>query len=136
MPILEASRRPGAPEAYQAALRRREQITAAAVDYFRAFRLDALAFPPVLMPAFPQGDPSAVEVAGKKVDLFEAIGRNIALGSCVGLACLVLPAGMTADGLPVGLEFDAPPAGDRRLLALGLSLETSLGPIRPPRLAT
>lgn len=134
-PILKASRHPGPHEAYEAALRRREEIIAAAMAYFRDFGLDALAFPPTLMTAFAQGDPATVEVAGRQVDLFTAIGRNIALGSCAGLACLVLPAGMTSGGLPVALEFDAPPGADRRLLALGLALEGALGPIPPPRLA-
>jgi len=134
-PILQASRHPGSPQAYRAALRRREQIIAAVAAYFREFRLDALAFPPTIMPAFPQGDPAMIEVAGRQVDLFTAIGRNVALGSCAGLACLVLPAGQTARGLPVGLEFDAPSGSDRRLLTLGLSLERALGPIRAPRLS-
>jgi mandelamide amidase len=45
---------------------------------------------------------------------------------------LVLPAGLTAAGLPVALEFDAPSGADRALLALGLSLEKALGPLAPP----
>jgi Asp-tRNA(Asn)/Glu-tRNA(Gln) amidotransferase A subunit family amidase len=132
--LFQASRHPGPPEAYRAALRRREQIMSAATAYFREFRIEALAFPPALMPAFPQGDPAAVDIAGRLVNLSTAIGRNIALGSCAGLACLVLPVGLTAAGLPVGLEFDAPPGSDRRLLALGLSLERVLGPVPAPRL--
>jgi len=133
-PLLEASRNPGPPEAYHAALRRREQIMAAAVAYFRDFRIDALTFPPTLMPAFPQGDPATLNIDGRPINLFTGIGRNVALGSCAGLACLVLPAGVTAGGLPVGLEFDAPPGGDRGLLALGLAFERALGPIPAPRL--
>jgi Asp-tRNA(Asn)/Glu-tRNA(Gln) amidotransferase A subunit family amidase len=39
---------------------------------------------------------------------------------------------MTSVGLPVGLEFDALPGADRKLLALGLSLQAALGPIPPP----
>jgi mandelamide amidase len=46
---------------------------------------------------------------------------------------LVLPAGLTGSGLPVAVEFDAPAATDRALLALGLSLERALGPITPPK---
>jgi mandelamide amidase len=45
---------------------------------------------------------------------------------------LVLPAGMTSDGLPVGLEFDMLPGQDRELLSLGLSVEQALGPIKAP----
>jgi mandelamide amidase len=51
------------------------------------------------------------------------------------MAGLVLPAGMTANGLPVGLEFDAMTGSDRSLLALGLSLEKVLGPIPAPSLS-
>jgi hypothetical protein len=47
---------------------------------------------------------------------------------------LVLPPGLTARGLPVGIEFDAPARSDRKLLALGLSLEHALGPIPPPNI--
>jgi mandelamide amidase len=48
------------------------------------------------------------------------------------MASLVLPAGTTLDGLPVGLEFDALSGGDRALLLLGLSLETVLGRGKAP----
>ena len=99
------------------------------------YLLELLAFPPALMPAFPQGDAQQVEIGGRLVDLFTAIGRQVGLGSCASLACLVLPAGMTHDGLPVGVEFDALPGTDRQLLAVGLSLEQALGQIPPPRLA-
>jgi indoleacetamide hydrolase len=44
----------------------------------------------------------------------------------------VLPAGLTAAGLPVSLEFDAPAGSDRRLLALGLGFERALGAVPPP----
>lgn len=131
-PLLQGSRNPGPREAYVALLQQMKEINAAAHDYFRAHNVDAIAFPPTLMPAFPQGDAQVVEIQGAQVDLFTAIGRNVGLGSCAGLSCLVLPAGITAAGLPVGLEFDGPPGSDRRMLAIGLSLEQALGRIRPP----
>jgi mandelamide amidase len=84
------------------------------------------------MPAFPQGDPATVTIDGRAVELFTAIGHNIAPGSLGGLSCLVLPAGMTRSGLPVGIEFDALPGADRQLLALGLSVEKALGPVPAP----
>lgn len=132
-PVLLASRNPGPRAAYETALRQREQIQGAAAAYFREFALDALAFPPTMMPAFAQGDAAAVEINGRTIDLFTAIGRNVALSSCAALPSLVLPIGMTSAGLPFGLEFDAPQGSDGRLLALGLSLESALGPIAPPR---
>jgi indoleacetamide hydrolase len=60
------------------------------------------------------------------------MGRNGALASCTGLPALVLPAGVTNDGLPVGLEIDMLRDEDRQLLALGLSLERALGPMPAP----
>jgi mandelamide amidase len=133
-PLLTASRNPGPPERYAALLRQQAQIKAATLAYYREHRLDAIAFPPSATPAFQQGDSQEVEINGRKSDLFTTIGRNVGLGSCAGLACLVLPAGLTRSGLPVGLEFDALPGTDRQLLALGLSLEPILGPIAPPPL--
>jgi mandelamide amidase len=131
-PILQSARHPGPRAAYLTLLQQMRRIKAAAVDYFRTQHVDAIAFPPTLMPAFPQGDAQVLEIAGAQVNLFTAIARNVGLGSCAGLACLVLPAGLTRAALPVGLEFDGPPGSDRRLLAIGLSLEQALGPIKPP----
>jgi mandelamide amidase len=135
-PLLEASRNPGPREAYAKLLQRMQEIRVAVIDYFREHRVDAIVFPPTLMPAFPQGDAQRVRIGSAEVDLFTAIGRNVGLGSCAGLACLVLPAGLTHAGLPVGLEFDGPPGSDRRLLAVGLSLERALGRIKPPPLVS
>ncbi len=131
-PLLQGARNPGPRAAYSGLLQQMRQIKGAALDYFRAHNVDAIAFPPTLMPAFPQGDAQTVEIAGAKVNLFTAIGRNVGLGSCAGLSCLVLPAGRTMAALPVGLEFDGPPGSDRRLLAIGLSLEQALGRIGSP----
>jgi indoleacetamide hydrolase len=132
VPLLQGSRNPGPREAYPGLLKQMKDISGAARDYFREHNVDAIAFPPTLMPAFPQGDAQVLEIGGAQVDVFTAIARNIGLGSCAGLSCLVLPAGLTAAGLPVGLEFDGPPGSDRRLLAIGLSLEQALGRIAPP----
>ena len=133
-PLLAGSRNPGPPAKHQTLLRQREQIKAAALTHYREHRLDVIAFPPSAVPAFPQGDSQEVKINGREVDLFSAIGRNVGLGSCADLACLVLPAGLTTAGLPVGLEFDALPGTDRELLGLGLSLERVLGEIAaPPR---
>jgi Asp-tRNA(Asn)/Glu-tRNA(Gln) amidotransferase A subunit family amidase len=58
------------------------------------------------------------------------MSRNIAPGSCAGIPGLALAAGLTRDGLPVGMEFDGPAGADRDLLALGQALEAVIG--RPP----
>jgi mandelamide amidase len=119
-------------EAYEAMLAKREQLKAAVRDWYRDTNIVALAHPVILTPPTKIGLESEVEVAGQKVPIRAAFGRNIALGSCASMASLVLPAGTTLDGLPVGLEFDALSGGDRALLLLGLSLETVLGRGKAP----
>jgi mandelamide amidase len=125
--ILAADRDPGPREDYEKLLTRREQITAAINDYYRANRVDVIAFATSAVPAFPQSDSGTVKVNDKDVPLFTAIGERVARGSCASLSCLVLPAGLTASGLPVGIEFDAQSGKDRRLLNLGAAFEQALG---------
>jgi mandelamide amidase len=122
-------------DAYEAALIQRQEIRDEIRRYFEQHGLIALAFPPILAPPPKIGQDAPVEIRGQKVSLVVAMGRNTALGSCASMAGLVLPAGMTSNGLPVGLEFDAMTGSDRSVLALGLSLEKVLGPIPAPSLS-
>jgi indoleacetamide hydrolase len=102
-------------------------------DYFARTQVAAIVFPTTLVPAPLIGEETTVTTAGRSLPFEVAVARNIAPGSTAGLPCLVLPAGLTSGGLPIALEFDAPAASDRRLLALGLKLERALGPIPPPK---
>jgi Asp-tRNA(Asn)/Glu-tRNA(Gln) amidotransferase A subunit family amidase len=91
-------------------------------------------FPTTLVPPPLIGEETTLTAGGGRSLPFEvAVARNIAPGSTAGLPCLVLPAGLTVGGLPVALEFDAPEATDRSLLALGLSLEQAIGKMPPPK---
>jgi indoleacetamide hydrolase len=119
-------------EAYESALVKREQLRHSVHSYFEAQRIEALAFPTVMIAPSKIGDEVEVEIRGKKVPFAVAMGRNVSLGSCESMASLILPAGLTSDGLPVGLEFDALTGKDRDLLSLGLSLEKALGAIPAP----
>jgi mandelamide amidase len=87
-----------------------------------------------MIAAPPIGEAATVSIQGRPLRFEVAIARNIAPGSTAGIPGLVLPAGLTSAGLPVGMEFDAPAAADRALLALGVSLERALGPIPPPNI--
>ena len=54
---------------------------------------------------------------------FGAVINNTVHQSAAGIPSLVIPVGLTEDGLPVGLSFDGPPGSDRRLLAIGKAFE-------------
>jgi Asp-tRNA(Asn)/Glu-tRNA(Gln) amidotransferase A subunit family amidase len=103
-------------------------------DYFAKHRVDAIVFPATMVPAPLIGEEDTLSVNGRKISFTTAISRNIDPGSTAGLPGLVLPAGLTPAGLPVSLEFDAPAGADRRLLALGLTLERVLGRLPPPKI--
>ncbi|MGH8138441.1 MAG: amidase family protein [Steroidobacteraceae bacterium] len=103
-------------------------------DYFAHTGVQAIVFPTTILPAPKIGEENMeVEVRGRKISLDVAIARNIAPGSTVGLPGLVLPAGLSSDGLPVALEFDGPADSDRALLRLGLGLEEALGRLPAPQ---
>ena len=103
-------------------------------DYFQRSGVTAIVFPTTIVAAPPLGEEDReLQVRGRRIALDDAIARNIAPGSTTGLPGLVLPAGLTASGLPVGLEFDGPAGSDASLLQLGLALEHALGTLPPPR---
>lgn len=106
-------------------------------DYFMRSRVSAIVFPACILPAPLLQSPAQeedwhVQVDGEILPFDVAISRNIAPGSTAGLPGLVLPAGLTRDGLPVALEFDGPAGCDPQLLSLGLALEAELGRLPPP----
>jgi mandelamide amidase len=121
-------------QAYEAARKEiRPKLQATFRSYFREHGVQALVFPSALCPATRIGEEPETEWGGEKKPLFVVYSRNVAPGNCASLPGLVLPGGLTADGLPVGIEFDAPIGKDRELLGLGIALERALGPIPAPK---
>ncbi|MCI5077164.1 indoleacetamide hydrolase [Oricola sp.] len=114
---------------YDAAMRDfRPAMQALYAEAFARLDLDALAFPTTKLPARPiEGSDMEVELNGAKVPTFNTFIANTDPGSNAGLPGLSLPAGVTASGLPVGLELDGPMFTDRRLLAIGQAVEAVLG---------
>jgi aspartyl-tRNA(Asn)/glutamyl-tRNA(Gln) amidotransferase subunit A len=80
----------------------------------------------VLMPTTPQ----AAFAHGGPVPVTQA--DFTALASLAGLPALSLPAGWTADGLPVGVQLVGREGAESALLALGARLEAALNATRPP----
>lgn len=119
--------------AYDVFIVQRRKIGEAIRAHFAKHGIVALAFPPAMLPAHKIGEDGSMTVRGQVVPNDVTMGRNVSLASCASMASLVLPAGLTSAGLPVGLEFDALSGTDRQLLSLGLSLQRALGPIAAPR---
>ncbi len=101
-------------------------------DYFSGNRVDAMVFPATPLPARPIGQDDFVELNGRRAPTFPTFARNTSPGSGAGVPGLVIPAGLTPQGLPVGLEMDGPVMSDRRLLAIGLVIEQVLPGLPPP----
>ena len=120
-------------EAYQTAIgKSRPALQAAYRDYFRDHNVAAIAFPTTPLPARPIGQDKDVELNGKKVSTLFTYLHNARPMTTAGIPGVSLPIGMTADGLPVGLELDAPSGEDRRLLSLSLAIEDVFGRLRAP----
>jgi Asp-tRNA(Asn)/Glu-tRNA(Gln) amidotransferase A subunit family amidase len=100
--------------------------------YFERTGVAAIVFPATITPAAVIGERDVL-IGGQNINFSTAMSRNVAPGANAGLPGLVLPAGLTAGGLPVSLEFDGPSGTDRTLLALGLSAEGVLGRLPPPK---
>jgi mandelamide amidase len=93
------------------------------VRYFAENDLNGMIIPPTPMPARPIGQDETVELNGKQVSTFLTFVRNTLVGAAAGLPGIVIPAGMTENGLPVGVEIDAPPGADRKLLSIAGTIE-------------
>lgn len=105
-------------------------------EYFARHRVDAILFPATPVPAISIASAQATHElsinGAKPVPIFNTYVRHTDPGASAGLPGLVLPAGRTREGLPVGLELDGPHGSDARLLAVGEAIEALLG--RLPRL--
>ncbi|HUR20072.1 MAG TPA: amidase family protein [Vicinamibacterales bacterium] len=103
-------------DAYRTALERREVLRRSLLGAMDSQRVAVAVYPPIRRKAARLG-----EVQGG--------GNNCQLSASTGLPALVMPAGFTADGFPVGIEFLGRPFEEPRLLSLGASMER-LGSLR------
>lgn len=116
----------------------RRRIDTAYRELFRAHGLAAIAFPtvPIVAPLInPGGDSPTDEVVinGKRLNAGGVLLRNTHVTCGLGAPGLSLPAGLTAEGLPVGFELDGLAGDDSSLLALGVAVEQVLPRLPPPR---
>lgn len=104
----------------------RPQLQEAYAQLFARDKLDAIVFPTTPAATRPLAERDEMTLNGRKVPTFPTLIRNTDPGSNAGLPGLAMPAGRTAAGLPVGFELDGPPGSDRRLLEIGLAVESML----------
>lgn len=119
---------------YAAAMQAREQLRKNFQEYFASRQLDAIIFPTTILPARPiEGSMETVELNGEQVPTLPSYIHNTDPASIAALPGISLPVGLTASGLPVGMEIDGPEQSDRRLLAVARALEHVIGfADRPP----
>jgi len=106
--------------AYLRRLRRRRELRDRVLACMADHDLDALVYPPSTVPpvVLPDHQPFAE--------------MNCELSAHTDLPAVVVPAGFTDDGLPVGVEFLGRAFGEPRLFELAAGFEAATGHRRPP----
>jgi indoleacetamide hydrolase len=132
--ILEGLAGAGAvPEqAYHEAMKRRPALQDLYRRGFAQQGCAAIVFPTTSTPPPAIGEDDTFNLNGKPVPTFTTIIRNTGPGSVAGIPGISLPAGMTAAGLPVGIELSGPESNDRELLAIAAAVEQLLPKLPAP----
>jgi len=96
---------------------------------FSENNIEAIVFPTVPIVAMPAGPESS------GLEYFGLVIQNTDPAGNAGIPGIQIPAGLGSEsGLPVGIELDGPAGSDRRLIELGLAIETLLGRLPAPAL--
>ncbi|MCY4325664.1 MAG: amidase family protein [Betaproteobacteria bacterium] len=115
---------PTSPAEYRQALEvGRPRLQQAYRACFARHRLAALCYPTTPLPARPIGQDETVEINGSRQPTLFAYVRNTHVGSNADLPSFSLPAGCTADGLPVGMMLESAAGSDDSLLAIAAAIE-------------
>ena len=84
---------------------------------------DVLLLPTSQVPPFPADQEYPAEVDGRPMATYLDWMRSAYLITVTGCPAISVPAGRTADGLPVGVQLVAPFGADRRLLEVAAAFE-------------
>jgi amidase len=86
-------------------------------------RYDVLLLPTSQVPPFPADQEFPTEINGRPMKTYLDWMRSAYLITATGCPAISVPAGSTADGLPVGVQLVAPYGADRRLLEIAGAFE-------------
>ena len=119
------------------ATRHRGAIRESAMALFRDHEIDAFLCPTAIVPPYPADQLWVEEVNGVRFDNYIHWLAMVSAITLTGLPSVSVPAGMTDDALPVGVQFVGRPMGEGPLLgiarhfeeATGLSTRVPLNPI-------
>lgn len=114
-------------DVYRRCLAERQELRRAYAHTFAEHRVDGLVFPttPATATDLATCD-DGLTLRGRPAEAFPTFIRNTSPSSLAGIPSLSIPMGTASNGLPAGLEIDAPASADRVLLAMGLTLEAIL----------
>ena len=114
---------------YLRALQGADDVRQAVLTQMADLRLDALVYatfdhPPAVL--------GADDMTNPRLDT-SGLGNNRRLSPLIGFPAITVPAGFTAGGLPVGLEFLARPFAESTLIRLAFGYEQGTKRRQPPR---
>jgi len=133
--ILQSLTGAGAvPEAaYRKALQQRSVLQDTYSRHFRDHGIAAIFFPTTPAPAAKIGEDETFMLNGQALPTFATFIRNTGPGSVGGIPGISLPVGMTAAGLPIGMELSGPAGSDQQILSLAAAIEPLLPKLPAPR---
>ncbi|XP_064394158.1 indoleacetamide hydrolase-like [Halichondria panicea] len=113
-------------EMYEKCLQKKDAVRKNYDDYFSANKLEAFVCPTTILPAIERPTGPTTKVAGQEFPTIIAYTVNTFPQALAGVPCISIPSGLTAAGLPVGLELVAPRGMDEDLLGLAVSVQAAL----------
>ncbi|MGI8732107.1 MAG: amidase [Pyrinomonadaceae bacterium] len=121
-------RRSQSPEELQQALRERDERRGQLLRWMETTPL--IVAPVGATPAFPHGT-QRLNVTGETISVFRAFSYSQTF-NVFDLPSVVLPAGRTAEGLPIGVQIIGRPSAETSILATAAIVETALGGWKSP----
>ncbi|HJZ70944.1 MAG TPA: amidase family protein [Vicinamibacterales bacterium] len=106
-------------ESYRASLSKRERARAAILALMKEREITAFVYPTLRRKPAEIGQPQN--------------GSNCQLSAATGLPAMSMPAGFTADGLPVGMDLLGQPWSEPALLKVAYAYERAVAPRKPPK---